>query len=46
MRLGDAINTSFGSFDGFKQQFTKAAIGRFGSGWAWLCVGKDGKLTD
>ncbi|MGK0187622.1 MAG: Fe-Mn family superoxide dismutase, partial [Verrucomicrobiales bacterium] len=36
--LGDAINASFGSFDGFKEQFKKACLTRFGSGWAWLSV--------
>ncbi len=34
--LGDAIKSTFGSFDGFKEQFTKAGVTRFGSGWAWL----------
>ncbi|WP_222982315.1 superoxide dismutase [Flagellimonas meishanensis] len=42
--LGDAIKASFGSFDGFKENFSKAAATRFGSGWAWLCVHKGGKL--
>lgn len=37
--LAQAINTAFGSFDAFKEQFSKAAATRFGSGWAWLCVG-------
>ena len=41
--LEAAINSSFDSFDNFKEQFSKAAATRFGSGWAWLCV-KAGKL--
>ncbi|RNC83689.1 MAG: superoxide dismutase [Balneola sp.] len=36
--LGDAINSTFGSFDAFKEQFSAAAATRFGSGWAWLVV--------
>lgn len=42
-KIGDAINGAFGSFDKFKEQFTQAAMGRFGSGWAWL-VSDGGKL--
>lgn len=36
--LGDAINSTFGSFDTLKDEFTKAGMTRFGSGWAWLSV--------
>jgi superoxide dismutase, Fe-Mn family len=43
--LAQAIDASFGSFDAFKDQFSKAAATRFGSGWAWLCKHKDGKLS-
>lgn len=42
--LAAAINASFGTFDAFKEAFTKAAVGRFGSGWAWLSHDK-GKLV-
>jgi Fe-Mn family superoxide dismutase len=42
--LADAINEAFGSLDEFKKQFAQAGATRFGSGWAWLCVGADGKL--
>jgi len=41
--IGEAINTTFGSFDAFKEKFNAAGTTRFGSGWAWLIV-KDGKL--
>ncbi|WP_027963444.1 superoxide dismutase [Halalkalibacillus halophilus] len=41
--LADKINEKFGSFDQFKEEFTTAATGRFGSGWAWLVV-KNGNL--
>jgi Fe-Mn family superoxide dismutase len=42
-KLADAIQNDLGGFDKFKEDFTKAATTRFGSGWAWLIV-KDGKL--
>lgn len=42
--LLSAINSSFGSLDGLKEKFNNAAATRFGSGWAWLCVHKGGKL--
>ena len=42
--LADAINAAFGSFDNFKNEFSKAAATRFGSGWAWLIVDGNGQL--
>lgn len=42
--LLDEINKNFGSFDSFKEQFSKAAATLFGSGWAWLVKNPDGKL--
>ena len=42
--LGSAIEAAFGSFEDFKNVFSKAAATQFGSGWAWLCVHKDGSL--
>jgi Fe-Mn family superoxide dismutase len=42
--IGDAITSSFGSFDAFKEQFAKAGVGRFGSGWAWV-IDQGGKLV-
>ena len=45
MRWADAIKAELGGFNAFKEAFAKAAATRFGSGWAWLVVGKDGKLA-
>lgn len=42
--IGEAITQSFGSYEKFKEEFTKAATTRFGSGWAWLCKQADGSL--
>ena len=42
--LADAIKSAFGGFASFKEKFSGAATARFGSGWAWLCVDKGGKL--
>jgi Fe-Mn family superoxide dismutase len=42
--LANAINAAFGSFEGFKDAFSKAAATRFGSGWAWLCVNSGGSV--
>ena len=42
--LASAIDDAFGSLDGFKEKLTAAGVNRFGSGWAWLCKGDDGKL--
>jgi Fe-Mn family superoxide dismutase len=44
-KLADAINAAFGSFEAFKEAFTKTAIGTFGSGWAWLVQRPDGALA-
>jgi Fe-Mn family superoxide dismutase len=44
-KLAEAIKKAFGSFGDFKEQFTKAAVGHFGSGWAWLVKGPDGSLA-
>jgi Fe-Mn family superoxide dismutase len=42
--LANQIDTAFGSFDEFKDVFSKTAATQFGSGWAWLCVHKGGRL--
>lgn len=43
-KLAEAIRRDFGSFENFKKEFSAAAVGLFGSGWAWLSVDKEGKL--
>ncbi|NLE64389.1 MAG: superoxide dismutase [Elusimicrobia bacterium] len=43
-RIGEAIRKEFGSFGAFREKFSDAAATQFGSGWAWLVVGKDGRL--
>jgi superoxide dismutase, Fe-Mn family len=43
-KLSEAVNSTFGGFDSFKEKFTAAAVGRFGSGWAWLVKDSSGKL--
>ena len=43
--VADAINSAFGSFEQMKEEFSKAAVTRFGSGWAWLSVSADGTLA-
>jgi Fe-Mn family superoxide dismutase len=43
-KLMEAIIKEFGSFDNFKKQFAEAGMKRFGSGWAWLVMAKDGSL--
>jgi Fe-Mn family superoxide dismutase len=44
-KLAQAIDAKFGSYDEFKKQFTKAAVGTFGSGWAWLVKSGDGSVA-
>lgn len=43
-KLAEAINAKFGSFDAFKEAFTKSAVGNFGSGWTWLVKKADGSV--
>lgn len=43
--LAKAVDDAFGSFDAFKEEFKNAGATQFGSGWAWLVLGKDGKLA-
>lgn len=42
--IADKINAKWGSFDKFKEEFTKSAVGNFGSGWTWLVLNKAGEL--
>jgi len=43
--VADAINATWGSFDKFKEEFTKSAAGNFGSGWTWLVKKADGSVA-
>jgi len=43
--VANKIDEDLGGFEKFKEDFKKAALGRFGSGWAWLVIDKDGKLA-
>src|SRR5690606_40105538 len=43
-KVADAINAKWGSFDKFKEEFTKSCVGNFGSGWTWLVKKGDGSL--
>ena len=43
--IADAINSTFGDFNTFKEKFNEAGVKQFGSGWAWLVKGADGKLA-
>lgn len=43
--LAEAINQKFGSFENFQDEFTQAATGRFGSGWAWLVVNNQNEIN-
>ncbi|OFX06828.1 MAG: superoxide dismutase [Alphaproteobacteria bacterium RIFCSPHIGHO2_12_FULL_66_14] len=43
-KIKDALEKSFGDLDAFKKAFSQAAVGQFGSGWAWLVKGRDGAL--
>ena len=43
-KIAEAIKSAFGGFDQFKEKFTAAAVGRFGSGWAWLVKDRSGKI--
>ena len=44
-KVGEEISKKFGSFENFKAEFKKAAVGRFGSGWAWLVLKSDGSVS-
>ena len=44
-RIAEAINAQFGSFEAFKEEFTKKGTGLFGSGWVWLSADPEGKLV-